>query len=120
MLSRSPEWAGVSQKEKEKLGLTLKDDGEFWWVFLRIKIIYHWVYLTLIGISSENMKKNSSLEPPRSKFYKIQWAWQGVKLTRLMSIFTSKKVLEIFDTNSAHKIESQNYKRGKSALPHVN
>ena len=32
MLSRSPEWAGVSQKEKEKLGLTLKDDGEFWWV----------------------------------------------------------------------------------------
>ena len=37
-------------------------------------------------------EKCSSLEPPRSKFYKTQWAWQGVKLTRLMSIFTSKKV----------------------------
>lgn len=30
---KSPEWAGVSQKEKEKLGLTLKDDGEFWMPF---------------------------------------------------------------------------------------
>jgi hypothetical protein len=30
MLSRSPEWANVSEKDKEKLGLTLKDDGEFW------------------------------------------------------------------------------------------
>ena len=37
-------------------------------------------------------EKGSSLEPPRGMFYKIQWAWQGVKLTRLMSIFTSKKV----------------------------
>ena len=37
-------------------------------------------------------EKCSSLAPPRSKFYKTQWAWQGVKLTRLMSIFTSKKV----------------------------
>ena len=25
-------------------------------------------------------------------FYKTQWAWQGVKLTRFMSIFISKKV----------------------------
>lgn len=33
MLSRSPEWAGVSQKEKERLGLSLKDDGEFWMPF---------------------------------------------------------------------------------------
>ena len=33
MLSRSPEWAGISSKEKEKLGLTLKDDGEFWMPF---------------------------------------------------------------------------------------
>ena len=29
---------------------------------------------------------------PRGIFHKAQWAWQGVKLTRLMSIFTSKKV----------------------------
>ena len=42
--------------------------------------------LTLIGMSYES-KKCSSLVPPRSKFYKIQWAWQGVKLTRLMSFF---------------------------------
>ena len=36
--------------------------------------------------------KCSSLAPPRNKFYKTQWAWQGVKLTQLMAIFTSKKV----------------------------
>ena len=30
-----------------------------------------------------------------------------------------QKSLEIFDTNSAHKIQSQNYKEGKSALPHA-
>ena len=45
--------------------------------------------------------------PPRSKFYKTQWAWQGVKLPRLISIFTSKNV---FDKNSADKIHSKNYK----------
>ena len=37
-------------------------------------------------------EKCSSLAPPRSIFYKTQWAWQGVKLTQLMSFFTSKKV----------------------------
>ena len=30
--------------------------------------------------------------PPRRKFYKTQWAWQGVKLSRLISIFTSNNV----------------------------
>ena len=34
-------------------------------------------------------------------------SWQGVKLTRLMSIFTSKKSLEIFDKNSADKVCSK-------------
>ena len=30
MLSRSPEWNQIPNKEKDKLGLTVKDDGEFW------------------------------------------------------------------------------------------
>ena len=47
MLSRSPEWAGVSQKEKDKLGLTLKDDGEFWLVHL--KYSYYYMYATEKG-----------------------------------------------------------------------
>ena len=34
--------------------------------------------------------------------------------------FHLQKSLEIFDTNSADKIQSQNYKGGKSALPHAN
>ena len=34
-------------------------------------------------------EKCSSLAWPRSKFYKTQWAWQGVKFTQLMSLFTS-------------------------------
>ena len=50
----------------------------------------------------------------RSKFYKTQWAWQRGKLTWLMSIFTSKKVWKFLI-----KIQSQNYKGGKSALSHA-
>ena len=38
------------------------------------------------------VRKCSSLAPPRNKFYKTQLAWQGVKLSRLISIFTSKNV----------------------------
>ena len=34
--------------------------------------------------------------------------------------FHLQKSLEFFYTNSAEKIQSQNYKGGKSALPHVN
>ena len=37
-------------------------------------------------------EKCSSLAPPWSKVYKTQWSWQDVKVTQLMSIFTSKKV----------------------------
>ena len=46
--------------------------------------------------------------PPRSKFYKTQWAWQSVKLSRLISIFTSKNVwkflIKIQLTKSNQKI----------------
>ena len=34
--------------------------------------------------------------------------------------FHLQKSLKIFDTNSAEKIQSQNYNGGKSALPHAN
>ena len=34
--------------------------------------------------------------------------------------FHLQKSLVIFDTNSAEKIQSRNYKGGKSALPHAN
>ena len=34
--------------------------------------------------------------------------------------FHLKKSLEIFETKSADKIQSQNYKGGKSVLPHAN
>ncbi|XP_076054857.1 calpain-5-like isoform X2 [Oratosquilla oratoria] len=33
MYSRSPEWSKVSVAEREKLGLTFEDDGEFWMTF---------------------------------------------------------------------------------------
>ena len=45
--------------------------------------------LTLIGMSSEN-KKNAHLQSP------LEAGWQDVKLTRLMSIFTSKKGWKFF------------------------
>ena len=37
-------------------------------------------------------EKCSSLAPFRDIFYMTQWACQGIKLTRLMWIFTSKKI----------------------------
>ena len=42
-----------------------------------------------------------------------KWAWEGVKLTQLMS-------LENFDKNSADKILSKKDKGVKSPLPHAN
>ncbi|XP_050718946.1 calpain-5-like isoform X2 [Eriocheir sinensis] len=33
MYSRSPEWSKVSASERQKLGLTFEDDGEFWMTF---------------------------------------------------------------------------------------
>ena len=58
--------------------------------------------------------------PPRSKFYKTQLAWQGVKLSQIDLNFHLQKCLEIFDKYSADKIQSKSYKGGKSALPHAN
>ena len=42
-------------------------------------------------------------------FYKTQWAWQGVKLTLLMRNVFLQKSLEMFDKNSADKIQSKKY-----------
>lgn len=33
LISRSPEWSSISDKERDKLGLTFDDDGEFWMPF---------------------------------------------------------------------------------------
>ena len=44
----------------------------------------------------------------------------GCQINPIDVNFHLKKRLEIFDTNAADKIQSQNYKGGKSALPHAN
>ena len=44
----------------------------------------------------------------------------GCQINLIDVNFHLQKSLEIFDTNSADKIQSENYKRGKSALPHAN
>ena len=33
LISRSPEWSSISDKDRDKLGLTFDDDGEFWMPF---------------------------------------------------------------------------------------
>ena len=38
---RSPEWANITEKERERLGLTFDDDGEFWFVV----ILSHFPYV---------------------------------------------------------------------------
>ena len=44
----------------------------------------------------------------------------GCQINPINVNFHLQKSLEIFDTASADKIQSQNYKGGKSALPHAN
>ena len=64
-------------------------------------------------------EKCSSLVPSRSISYKTQWPWQGVKFTRLMSIFTSKKVWNFWWKFSWQNL-IQKVKGNKSILPHAN
>ena len=44
----------------------------------------------------------------------------GCQINPIDLNFHLQKGLELFDTKSADKIQSQNYKGGKSALPHAN
>ena len=44
----------------------------------------------------------------------------GCQINLIDVNFHLQKSLEIFDTNSADKIQSENYKGGKSALSHAN
>ena len=44
----------------------------------------------------------------------------GCQITPIDLNFYLHKCLEIFDENSADKIQFKNYKVGKSALPHAN
>ena len=69
---------------------------------------------------SYESNKNAHLQRHLAEsFYMTQWAWQGVKLTRLMSIFTSKKF-----GNFWWKFSWQNLiEKGqgdKSITPHAN
>jgi hypothetical protein len=45
---------------------------------------------------------------------------EGCQINPIDVNFHFQKSLEIFDTNSAAKFQSKNYKGGKSALPHAN
>ena len=62
-------------------------------------------------------EKCSSLGPPRNKFSKTQWAWQGVKLTQLMSIFTSKKVWKFLVKVQLTKSDQQRTLGRKCSVP---
>ena len=53
------------------------------------------------GITKQ--EKCSTLELPRGNFCKTQWAGQGVKITQLISIFTSKKVWKFLKKNELTK-----------------
>ena len=44
----------------------------------------------------------------------------GCQIIQIDLNFHLQKCLEIFDKNSADKIQSKNYKEGKSALPNAN
>ena len=73
--------------------------------------------LTLIDMSSENKKKRHL----GAIFISLnELCLAGCQINKIDINFHLQKSLEIFDRNSADKIQSQNYKEGKSALPHAN
>ena len=75
--------------------------------------------LTLIGMNSEN-KINAHLYPHLGALF-IRLNELGRCQIILIDLhFHLQKCLEIFDKNSADKIQSKNYKGGKSALRHAN
>ena len=62
-------------------------------------------------------KENCSyLAPPRSTFYKTQWAWQGIKLTR----FSPPKEFGNFWYKLSWQNKIKTYKGVESTLPHAN
>ena len=61
-------------------------------------------------------EKCSSFAPPWSKFYKTQWASNYPNWSQ----FSPPKMFRNFEKISADKIQSKNYKGGKSTLPHAN
>ena len=58
-------------------------------------------------------EKYSSLASPKSTFYKTQWVCEGVKLTHLMSIFTSNKVWKLLIKIQLTKFDSKRTKGWK-------
>ena len=71
----------------------------------------NWHELWMLG-------KCSSLAPPRSMFYSMSLA--GCQIIPIDLNFQLQICLEIFDKNSADKIQSKNYKGCKSTLSHAN
>ena len=47
-------------------------------------------------------------------------SFAGCQIILIDINFHLQKCLEMFDKNSADKIQSKNYKEGESALPHTN
>lgn len=48
---RSQEWNKIIKSDREKIGLTFDDDGEFWFVFF-ISRFYEWQSVLLCGMPS--------------------------------------------------------------------
>ena len=85
----------------------------FWGRSVKIRFWYYVYQIHMYDLRCLNpnwhelwkQEKCSSLAPPRCIFHKTQWAWQDVKLTRLMSIFTSKKVWKFSIINQLTKFD---------------
>lgn len=44
MCCRSPEWNKIAKSDRDRIGLTFDDDGEFWFVFCSILILHSFFY----------------------------------------------------------------------------
>ena len=125
----------MGEKKSSKIqGVSLKNlvqskvkNGEVLWIFHSVGYYYNlsanlsilqnnWVDLNPNWHEFRKQEKGSSLAPPRSKFYKTQW---GCQIIPIDLNFHLQKCLEIFDKNLADKIQSKNYKGGKSDLSHA-
>ena len=75
---------------------------------IRVNPVWH-------GITKQ--EKYSILELPRGNFCKPQWAGQNVKITQMISIFTSKKVWKFWKIYQLTKSDLTNSSRWKMPFP---
>ena len=73
--SRSPEWRFIQEAEKEDLGLTFDDDGEFWMSFKDFQ--QHFDRLEICNLNPDSLTEDELRDGDKKRwelsFYEGEW-----------------------------------------------